>query len=222
MIGIKKILEFLTDLSQNNNREWFAENKSAYLYVKNEMELLVENMISKISVFDVSISDQLSKKCLFRIYRDVRFSKNKIPYKINMGAVIVSGGRKTGKAGYYIHIEPDKSFLAGGVYLPEAKILKAIRQEIQYNTEEYKSIIGKKDFKQLFGEVYGEKLKRPPKGFPAEFGDMELLKYKSYAIIHPFSDLELLQNSFLEDAVQVFKKMKAYNDFINRSFADHS
>ncbi|OYT17707.1 MAG: TIGR02453 family protein [Bacteroidetes bacterium 4572_77] len=212
------MLQFLTSLSLNNNREWFEKHKGEYLEVKLQMEQLIQSLLNEIADFDPSIADQNPKKCLFRIYRDVRFSKNKQPYKTNFGGFIVPGGKKSGKAGYYLHIEPGKSFLAGGVYLPEAKILKAIRQEIQYHTQEFSDLINTPTFKQLFKEIYGEKLKRPPRDFPADFPQVELLKYKSYALVHYISDEQITSHDLVPYATNIFKEMKPFHDFLNRSF----
>jgi len=214
----KQIFDFLKALTENNHKEWFDIHKTDYLLAKKNMESLVEDAILRISEFDPKIADQQVKKCIFRIYRDVRFSKNKTPYKTNMGAVIVPGGKKSGKAGYYIHLEPGASFLAGGVYLPEAKILKAVREEILYEIDEFKSLIEKPSFLKLFTGIYGEKLKRPPKGFPADFKEIELLKFKSFALIHNISDEQVLSNDFIPYAIAVFKEMKSFNEFINRTF----
>ncbi|MCK5774823.1 MAG: DUF2461 domain-containing protein [Bacteroidales bacterium] len=213
-----QIFEFLKELTLNNRKEWFDTHKTRYLLAKENMESMVEDAIWQISEFDNTIADQQVKKCLFRIYRDVRFSKNKTPYKTNMGAVIVPGGKKTGKAGYYIHIEPGGSFLGGGVYLPEAKILKSVREEVLYEIDEFRSVIEKPRFVKLFGSIHGEKLKRPPKGFPADFKDVELLKLKSFALFHPISDEQVLRDDFIEYATAVFKEMRPFNNFINRTF----
>jgi len=214
------IISFLKELSTNNNKEWFDANKSSYLEAKESMELLVDLVIQKISAFDSSISGQEVKKCLFRIYRDVRFSKNKEPYKTNMGAFIVPGGKKSGKAGYYLHIEPNNSFLGGGIYMPDSKILKLVREEIMYGIDEFRGIIENPDFTAVFPEIYGEKLKRPPKGFPADFKDIELLKMKSFALMHPVNDQETVDDILIDKASQVFKQMMPFNMFINRCFLD--
>lgn len=214
----KKIVEFLKELALNNNKEWFDLHKLEYVAAKDAMVSMIALAIIKISEFDPAVSHLQANKCLFRIYRDVRFSKDKIPYKTNMGAVIVPGGKKTGKAGYYFHIEPNASFLAGGVYLPDNKILKSVREEILYEIDEFKSIIEVPSFKTLFKSIYGDQLKRPPKGFPADFKDIELLKFKSYALFHPLSDEQVLSDDFLDYSKSVFKEMKPFNDFINRTF----
>jgi len=220
MMRKNNILSFLQELNKNNNRDWFTAHKEQYLEAKDSMEWLVNQVIQEISEFDSSISDQEAKKCVYRIYRDVRFSKNKAPYKNNMGSFIVSGGKKSGKAGYYVHIEPGASFIGGGMYLPESKILKSIREEVMYGIDEFNQIINDADFKTIFGNIYGEKLKRPPKGFPADFNDIELLKLKSYALVHHVSDEEVQQEDFITKIKEVFRKMAPFNHFLNRVFED--
>ncbi len=218
MVKKNIILSFLQKLVDHNDRVWFDANKLLYLEAKESMESLVNQVIQEVSEFDSSIADQQAKKCLFRIYRDIRFSKNKLPYKTNMGAVIVAGGRKTGRAGYYIHIEPGASFLAGGMYLPESKILKSVREEVMYGIDEFNEIINDSEFKSTFGAIYGDRLKRPPKGFPADFKEIELLKLKSFALFHPMSDEQVMQEDFIKRAKEVFRIMMPFNHFLNRSF----
>lgn len=209
------ILGFLSNLQKNNYKEWFDAHKDKYLVAKTEMEILIQGIIEKFSEFDPSIADQQAKKCVYRIYRDVRFSKNKDPYKNNMGGFIVPGGKKSGKAGYYLHLEPGNSFIAGGVYMPESANLKKVREEILYNIKDFKKIIESENFIKHFGEINGEKLKRPPKGFPADFKDIELLKFKSYTVFQAVSDEDVNKEGFADSVVQVFREMKDFNQFIN-------
>jgi uncharacterized protein (TIGR02453 family) len=212
------ILPFLKKLSKNNNREWFAEHKNGFVIAKSQMEELVEQLIIRLSNFDQTVGSLDAKKCVFRIYRDVRFSKNKAPYKINMGAFMVPGGKKSGKAGYYLHLEPGASFLGGGIYMPESKTLKVIREEVMYEIDVFKSIVEDRDFKAVFGEIRGEKLKRPPKGFPADFPEIEYLKLKSYVVMHPLMDEQIIEPDFFDYAADVFMRMHPLNQFLNRSF----
>lgn len=214
---MNNILKFLNSLSQNNNKIWFDEHKSEYLEAKQNMEVVVQHLIDRIIEFEPALAGEEAKKCVFRIYRDVRFSKNKDPYKNNMGAFMVPGGKKSGNAGYYLHIEPGSCFIAGGIYMPESAVLKKMREEILYNTDEFKSIIHADEFKKVFGEVNGEKLKNPPKGFPKDFEDIELLKFKSYTVLHTVSDEQVMDPEFPEYAINIFKKMKDFNQFINRA-----
>ena len=136
----KNILLFLNELKNNNNRDWFHANKPKYNEAKVEFENYINNLIPEIGKFDNEIKHLEAKECIFRIFRDVRFSKDKSPYKPNFGAYIVKGGKKSGNAGYYLHIEPENSFLGGGIYMPPSNILKAIRIEIYENIDEFKSI----------------------------------------------------------------------------------
>ncbi|MCB0738432.1 MAG: DUF2461 domain-containing protein, partial [Bacteroidetes bacterium] len=182
-------LEFLSSLNSNNNKEWFAENKSIYELAKQDFVCFIEKLIASIAQFDALVGDVEAKKAIFRIYRDTRFSNDKTPYKTNMGAHIVAYSKKPhDRAGYYLHIEPNNCFLAGGAYLPPAPWIKAIRQEIEYNADEYRSIVNAKDFKKYFGEVEGEKLKTAPKDYPKDHPEIELLKHKSFLAVHNLQD----------------------------------
>lgn len=210
-------IQFLRQLKVNNNREWFNENKTDYEEARKQFEIFVISLIKEISLFEKNISGLGAKKTIFRIYRDVRFSKDKTPYKTAFGSYIAPGGRKSILAGYYVHIEPGASFLAGGMHSPPSENLAKIRQEILYNIDEYKSIINNKSFINNFETVKGEKLKRPPKGFPADFPDIELLKNKDYIVIHNISDELILKDSFLNYSNKLFEKMKPLNDFLNRA-----
>ena len=146
----KSTLQFLKDLKQNNNREWFMDHKSVYEAAKIEFEQFIDGTMQKIAAFDPSIAHHNAKSCVFRIYRDVRFSKDKSPYKTHFGAHITSAATRSeihSRAGYYIHVGHGESMLAGGAYLPQGDWLKAIRQEIHYNATALKEILNQKDFK---------------------------------------------------------------------------
>lgn len=210
-------LDFLKELALNNDRDWFNNNKPTYEKAKNIVEDFVQSLIFELSVFDKSLHGLEAKKTMFRIYRDVRFSKNRLPYKTNMGSYISPEGKKSEKASYYLHLEPGSSFLAGGSYRPQSDNLKKIRQEILYNTQEYKDLLDSKPIKMYFDGVRGEKLKRPPIGFPADFPDIELLKNKDFILVHEINDDMVLSNDFLSYTVKVFKALKPFNDFLNRS-----
>ena len=214
---LKNTLTFLEQLEKHNNRVWFHENKKQYETAKKEIENFINELIPEVKKFDNEIDILSAKECMFRIYRDVRFSKNKLPYKTNFGAFIAKGGRKGGNAGYYLHIEPRKSFLGGGVYMPDPDSLKAIRQEIYYNHTEFKKIINNKIFKKYFNILEGEKLKRPPKDFPAGFPDIELLKYKSYVVLHGITDEDVKSANFFKCILIIFKAMYPLNCFLNRA-----
>jgi uncharacterized protein (TIGR02453 family) len=215
----KKIIEFLTDLSENNNRDWFKTNKDYYEEARGEFISMVENLIPALAVTNPLIGNLAVKDTIFRIYRDVRFSKDKSPYKTAFGAYIAPGGRKSMLPGHYFHIEPGNCFVAGGSHNPQSDHLKSIRSEIYYKSSEFNSIINEDDFVKLFGELIGDKLKRPPIGFPTDFDDIELLKFKEYIVIHKFDDKTVERLDFLNLAVAVFEKMNPFIEFLNRALS---
>lgn len=217
---METILAFLRELKKNNNREWFQANKNWYQEAKLAFEGIVAEVINGISVFDKDIGLLNPKDCVFRIYRDVRFSKNKDPYKTHMGAAFCKGGRKSGYAGYYIHIDPDASFSGGGVWQPEPGILKSIRYEIFHFPGEFKKIIMEDSFIERYGQMSGEKLKRPPKDFPKDFKDIELLKYKSYVVGNDIQTDQLTSEGFLSFVIDSFRIMNPFIAFLNRC-VDH-
>ncbi len=217
---METVLTFLRELKKNNTREWFQVNKDWYQEAKIAFEDIVAETIKEISAFDNDIGLLSPKDCVFRIYRDVRFSKNKDPYKTHMGAAFCKGGRKSGYAGYYIHVDPDASFSGGGIWQPEPVILKSIRYEILHFPGEFKKIIGEKSFYERFGQMSGEKLKRPPKDFPKDFEDIELLKYKNYIVGNDIHQDKLTSDGFLPFIIDSFQIMSPFIGFLNRC-VDH-
>ncbi len=213
------VYEFLSLLKDNNNREWFAENKPVFQAAKLSFENSIKEFISIVHDIDPSIGSLEVKECVFRIYKDTRFSKDKTPYKTNMGAYVVNGGRKSPKGGYYIHIEPGASFIAGGIYCPPSDVLKKVRKEVYNFADEYKAIINDKKFVKLFPEFYQDKLKMAPKGFPKDFEDIDLLKYKSYIVSHSLTDNEMTDANGKKIIKDAIKTLKPLNDFINRGIA---
>ena len=216
----KDTFQFLKDIKANNNREWFTENKPRYEIAKANFEGFIDDLIKSISKFDPSIAHNTGKGCVFRIYRDVRFSKDKSPYKVNMGAHITSALKKSdihSRSGYYIHIGPGECMLAGGAYLPKGDWIKGIRQEIDYNGDKLQSLLDETQFKTTFGELVGESLKRPPKGFEAEHKHIDLLKRKSFLAQHDLKDSEVTKPDFVRQAAEVFKTLKPLGDFLNVS-----
>ncbi len=214
----KSTLDFLKTLKKNNNKEWFDANKEKYLAAKANIDSFIEETIKSFTAFDKGLTGLKAKDCVFRIYRDVRFSKNKTPYKINMGASINAGGKKMEVAGFYIHIEPGKSFLAGGRWMPSSDHLKKIRQEIDYNGKKLHKILSDKDFKKQFGELDNSKeykLARPPKGYDKDHKDIELLKLNSYIVWHEYNEKEVLSANFLKELTKTAKTMKPFLDFLN-------
>lgn len=208
-------LQFLRTLEKNNNREWFNENKTTYQEAQQDVVSFVEKLIEEMVVFDEEIGKADAKKSLFRIYRDTRFSKDKSPYKTNFGASL-GMGKGSQKAGYYLHIEPGKSFLAGGIYMPESSVLKEIRKEISAFGEEFLKIVEKDEFRNYFrGLSVEDKLKKVPQGFEKDDKMAEFLKLKHYIVTHPVSDEQLLNENAAKEFAKIYKAMKPLNDFLN-------
>jgi uncharacterized protein (TIGR02453 family) len=216
----KVVFDFLHQLDKNNNRDWFIENKEFYTKAQKEIEKFVDRLIPNILKFDPRIGTLTAKQTMFRIYRDVRFSKDKTPYKTYFGAFIAPGGRKSEYAGYYMHLAADTSFLGGGSHNPSGENLKKIRSEIYYNSDEFKKIISQKNFKETFGEMEGEKLVRPPVGYPKDFADIELLKFKTFTVFQNITEKQVTETAFDKYTLEVFKTMKPFIEFLNRGLAD--
>lgn len=210
-------LKFLSTLEINNNREWFNENKQLYLEAKANFENVVNEIIAEVAEFDESVERLEAKNCIFRIYKDTRFSKDKTPYKTNIGASLVEKGPKTlNHAGYYIHLEKGKSFLAGGVYMTEPKNLKAIREAISSDGETFLKILNKKSFKDVL-ELQGTKLVKVPQGFDKENPMGDYLKFKQFTVFHPLSEKEVLDKNFVKNTVKVLKEIYPFNRFLNEA-----
>ena len=214
------ILKFLKDIKKNNNREWFEKNKPKYLEAKTDFEELVGAVLTEITKFDSALGGLDPKKLPFRIYRDVRFSKDKRPYKTNMGAGFSPNGKLVQEPGYYLHLEPGKSFVAGGIYMPDAERLTKIRQEIDYNYNSLKKVTSNKKFSSLYPQFDDfDKLKTAPKGYPKDHPQIELLKLKSFIVSREFSDKEVLDKKFAKNVADHCKAIKPLNDFIKEAIS---
>lgn len=213
----KQTLTFLSNLSKNNDREWFKQNHTSYVEAKNNFENLVQKIIDKIVEFEPIMKGLEVKNCVYRINRDIRFSNDKSPYKSHFGAFIVRGGKKNGDkfAGYYIHIEPGKSIIAGGAYMPPSPWLSAIREKIDQESIEFNKIIIGREFVKYFKEIDGEKLKNPPRGYTSDNPNIELLKFKSYLVVNEVTDKFVLSGDYLDHVISVLNAMKPFNDFLN-------
>lgn len=220
-IAMEKTLSFLKNIKSHNDREWFEKNKQKYLDAKEEHEIFIEKILKGITKFDKKISSEMKgKDCLFRIYKDVRFSKDKTPYKTNFGASMNPGGKKSLTAGYYLHIEPGASFLAGGVWMPEAEMLNAIRQEIDYNPEPLLKILKSASFKKYFKGLDDEgKLKTAPKGFEKDHPHVELLKNKHFLVSYPISDKMLTEKTLDASIISGFKAMHPFLEYLREATA---
>lgn len=218
----KDTLEFLAELAVNNNREWFQEHKSQFDPIWEGMKEFVQQLIHGLSSFDPHIHTEIkASKCLFRIYRDTRFSKDKTPYKVWLGAGISVDGRKLHGPEYYVHIQPGgKSFVAVGYWMPEKEHLAAIRQEIDYNGGELKQILANlTDVPEPISMDQDEKLKRPPAGYQEDHPDIELLKLKSFTLSCPITDQEISDSQALSILLHKYRLMLPFKNFLHLAIA---
>jgi len=214
----KDTLSFIKDVAENNNREWFAENKHRYEESKANVLELVASIIPELSKIDTLISPDLDpKKCLLRIYRDVRFSRNKDPYKNNFGMWFSSKSKGGNEPGYYLHIQPGLSFIAGGYWMPDAAHLKLIRQEIDYNIGDFKDIINNKNFKTQFKFGGGAALKNAPKGYDPADPNIEYLKLKSFEASMNLNDEEFLKPDIVNKLVSSFSTVSPLVAFLRNA-----
>ena len=214
---MKEIIAFLSDLEQNNTREWFEANKPRYDTTRKEFLKLIEYLIHEIRTFDDEIPPLNPKDCVFRIFRDVRFSNDKRPYKTNYGGYIARGGRKSGYSGYYFHLEPSECFLSGGIYMPSPEFLQAIRQEIYYHPQKYIDLVEDPVFKSTFKMEYLDPLKTAPKGYPRDWEHINYLKNRNYAYGSQVTLKEMEDPDFLKKAVETYKIIYPFNRFLNKA-----
>lgn len=216
-------LKFLKDLKKNNNKLWFDKNRKRYEDAKADFLQFIQAAIDAYSKKDKTLIGIKAKDCLFRINRDVRFSKDKSPYKSNFGASINKGGRKAmNSAGYYFHLEPGQLFLGGGIYQPMAPELSKVRQEVDYCFNEFKKIIGSKKFKTVYTDMDKSKeflLSRVPKGYEADNPAADYLKLKSYLAITQLNDKDVTSKNLLKKTTEAFEALKPMIDFLNRALA---
>ncbi len=211
--------DFLAELANNNNREWFMDNKARHDAARQNVIDFAAELIQQLHKVDSAISPDLDpKKCVLRIYRDIRFSKNKTPYKNNFGISLPTMGVKAGGAEYYFQVQPGKSFIAGGYWMPEAPHLKAIRQEIDYNGNDLAAIIDDAEFVKLFGNFREqEKLKTLPKGYTEDNEHIDLLKLKSFIVWHQLKDKELTKPGIINKIAGVCEKIQPLNVFLRNA-----
>ena len=212
---VKDILTFLKELQANNDKEWFQANKKRYDALKKEHTDIVQQLINKISLFDPEIAGLEAKDCLFRIYRDIRFSPDKRPYKGHIGAYICQGGKNSWRSGYYLHLEPGNNLLSGGLWMPEPKLLKAVREDIYNQMDEFTAILDDSSFKADFPELEGGTLKRNPAGYPADFPYQEIIRHKDFCVSSIRPDSFFDQKDWIDQAAETFKKLLPFHRFLN-------
>lgn len=215
-----KVFDFLKLIKKNNNREWFNDNKNLFLEAQSDFQDFTEELISEMGKFDETILKLDAKKSLLRIYRDTRFSKDKTPYKTYFGASLGMGKINT-KAGFYLHVEPEKSFLGSGIYLPDSPVLKEIRKEISLFKDDFLKSINDKNFKKYYNELDQEhKLKNIPQGFEKEDPMGEYLKLKSFIGVHNLSNKDLSDKNTVKNISKIFEAAKPLNDFLDTSISN--
>jgi len=213
-------LKFLKDLRKNNNKPWFEDHRDGYEKAKADFLELIDDVVTDLQKSDDDIKGIEAKSCLFRINRDVRFSKDKSPYKTNFGASIKRAGKKSVFAGYYVHLEPGESFSGGGIWMPEADAMKKIRQEISYCHDEFEEILKEKKFKKVFGKLFADKevsLTNLPKGYEKDDPAAEYLKLKSWLAIRQISDEEVTSSKYRKIILDSFTALQPMIKFINRA-----
>lgn len=214
----QKTFDFLSALNENNNREWFHANKAWYDASKNNFIVFAETLLARLKNIQPDLYATNIKDCIFRINRDVRFSANKNPYKINFSAAVGPGGKKSGRIDYYLHIENNNSFLGGGMWQPTPQNLAKFRQEIDYSPEVLKNIIFDENFQKKFTEIYGEQLKNAPKGYSTDHPEINLLRYKELFFTQKFTNEEVLNEHFLDNVFEGCVVLKPYLDYLNELF----
>lgn len=216
-------LQFLKNLEENNNREWFQAHRKDYEIEKTSFEKFCQEILSGLSLIQDDLVNTKVKDCIFRINRDIRFSKDKSPYKKYFSAAFGPGGRSSGRIDFYLQIQPDnQSILGGGMWEPTAAHLASFRQEIDYNPEHLKRIIDDPKFRSYFDNIAGEKVKNMPKGYSANHPEIELLKYKQLFFYHKFSDKEVISDGFLQEVISGCTILKPYLDYQNELFYDNT
>ena len=216
----KETFRFLKVLAKNNNKAWFEKNRPAYQKAKENFEEFVEGIIKGVGAVDKDIAVLIAKSTIFRQNRDIRFSANKTPYKIHMGAYLNKGTKKINTPGYYIHIEPGKSMIGAGLYQPEPPVLAKVRQEIDYNPEEWLNLINSKEVRKYFTSVpdTNDRVLRNPKGYDENNPVIDFLKLKSFVFTQPYNDKEVLDKNFMNKMIRSFRVVKPLIDFLYRAY----
>ncbi|MBN8666009.1 MAG: DUF2461 domain-containing protein [Chitinophagales bacterium] len=211
-------LKFLKDLKKNNNKPWFDAHRPAYEAARKDFEIFVQSLIDGIAKKDGDLTGLTAKACMFRINRDVRFSKDKSPYKTNFGAFFNKGGKKAMTAGYYFHLEPGKIFIGGGLYMPMPPDLAKVRQEIDYNLKDFKKIVQGTKFRKVYKDLDRSDeytLTRVPKGYEADNPAAEYLKLKSYVATIQMSDAEVTSATAKKKAIEAYEALMPLVKFLN-------
>ncbi|MEQ9403837.1 MAG: DUF2461 domain-containing protein [Cyclobacteriaceae bacterium] len=210
---MRKTFDFLSKLDRNNNREWFQANKKLYEQSHAEMLEFTDQVLQKMTLYD-NIENRSPKKSLYRIYRDVRFGKDKTPYKTNWGGSLRRATAEL-RGGYYFQMGPKGSFVMGGFFGPNPQDLLHIRKQLEQDGDSLRDIVTSNAFKSFFGKLLGEQLKTAPKGFSKEHPDIDLLRYKQFMVRHDFTEKEALSEDFSDKVVDAFRQMRPFLDYMS-------
>ncbi|SFW21802.1 DUF2461 domain-containing protein [Cellulophaga fucicola] len=205
----KNTFDFLNKLKENNTREWFLEHKDEFKVEEKSFKDFILALLEELNLYD-----DIEKSKVFRIYRDVRFSKNKTPYKTHLSGSFTRAGARL-RGGYYVHIESGSSFIAIGFWDPNKEDLFRIRKELELDASEFREAISNKEFKAIWGELEGDELKRAPKGFDVEHKDIDLIRKKQYIFTRKFTDKEVLSPNFLSTVNKSFATVRPFFDLMS-------
>lgn len=214
----KETFQFLAELAQNNHKLWFDAHREQYEAARKDFISFISKLIKGIDDFDHHLEGLTAEECVFRLYRDARYTTDKEPYKAHLGAYIAFGGRNSDFAGYYVHIAPGDSYIGGGMYNPGTAVLRKIRQEIDYNSEPLWNILRSDGFREYFGSIQGDRLDSAPQGYPKDHKDIELLKLESYFAVHPMKDEVFTSEQAFERCIKVVSELYHFNRFFNETF----
>lgn len=214
---MRPYLKFLSELANHNSKEWMDANKKWYLECRGEFLEDVQVILKGLSEWEPAFEVFQPKDCVFRQNRDIRFSANKAPYKVNFAAYFSPKGKKSEGPGYYIHIQPGESFIGGGIWNPMGETLKKIRKEIDYSGAEMEQILAESNFNKTFGELRGDKLKTSPREYEADHPYIELLRMKSFTVMTSLTDTQIDNGQFIQLALKKFKVMRRFQEFLTKA-----
>lgn len=215
-INLELVLQFLSDLSKNNNKPWFDQNRARYEAARDSFERFINIIIDEFRTSD-GLADLSARDCIARIYRDIRFSKDKSPYKTNLWATIAPGGKHTTRMGYHVALQPQgRSIVAGGMWEPSSEQLVKFRHAIDRDAMKFRAIITDKSFVNLFGKLEGEKLRTAPQGYDKTNPNIDLLRFKQIMVVHHYQDSEVITNEFTSQVISVCKAMRPFLDYLDQ------